>query len=81
MEGRSGRIRATLAQLITEGYTAKEVANALKLSVKTAVFHKMAIMDKLGLHSTAELTRYAIENGIARTTHGLRAKGASNVSN
>jgi len=52
-------------QLIAEGCTAKEIANVLKLSVKTAVFHKMAIMDKLGLRTTAELTRYALEHGIA----------------
>ena len=54
-------------QLVAEGCTAKEVANVLKLSVKTAVFHKMAIMDKLGLRTTAELTRYALEHGIATT--------------
>ncbi|HEY6392394.1 MAG TPA: response regulator transcription factor, partial [Bryobacteraceae bacterium] len=53
-------------QMVAEGYTAKEIANQLNLSVKTAVFHKMAIMDKLGLRTTAELTRYAIENGIVR---------------
>ena len=66
-------------QLVAEGRTAKEIANALKLSVKTAVFHKMAIMEKLGLHSTAELTRYAMEHGIATTTPSLRATTASNV--
>ena len=51
-------------QLIAQGRTAKEIANALGLSVKTAVFHKVAIMDKLGLRTTAELTRYALEHGI-----------------
>src|ERR1700693_1016932 len=55
-------------QLVAEGCTAKEIANVLKLSVKTAVFHKMAIMDKLGLRTTAELTRYALEQGIANAT-------------
>jgi len=55
-------------QLVAEGCTAKEIANVLKLSVKTAVFHKMAIMDKLGLRTTAELTRYALEKGIATVT-------------
>ena len=55
-------------QLVAEGCTAKEIANVLKLSVKTAVFHKMAIMDKLGLRTTAELTRYALEQGIASVT-------------
>ncbi len=51
-------------QLVAEGCTAKEIGIQLNLSVKTAVFHKMAIMDKLGLRTTAELTRYAIENNI-----------------
>jgi DNA-binding NarL/FixJ family response regulator len=65
-------------QLIAEGCTAKEIANVLKLSVKTAVFHKMAIMDKLGLRTTAELTRYALEHGIAPATDQALAKGAKN---
>jgi DNA-binding NarL/FixJ family response regulator len=55
-------------QLVAEGCTAKEIANILRLSVKTAVFHKMAVMDKLGLRTTAELTRYALEHGIATAT-------------
>ena len=44
-------------QLVAEGCNAKEIANQLSLSVKTAVFHKMAIMDKLSLRTRAELTR------------------------
>jgi len=63
--GLTARQREVL-QLVAEGYTAKEIANSLNLSVKTAVFHKMAIMDKLGLRTTAELTRYALEHGIPR---------------
>jgi DNA-binding NarL/FixJ family response regulator len=51
-------------QLVAEGYTAKEIATSLNLSVKTAVFHRMAIRDKLGLRTTAALTRYALENGM-----------------
>jgi DNA-binding NarL/FixJ family response regulator len=54
--------------LVAQGRTAKEIANALSLSVKTAVFHKMAIMDKLGLRTTADLTRYALEHGILSST-------------
>jgi DNA-binding NarL/FixJ family response regulator len=54
-------------QLVAQGRTAKEIANALSLSVKTAVFHKMSIMDKLGLRTTADLTRYALEHGILST--------------
>jgi DNA-binding NarL/FixJ family response regulator len=52
-------------QLVADGYTAKEIANSLNLSVKTAVFHRMAIRDKLGLRTTAALTKYALENGIS----------------
>jgi DNA-binding NarL/FixJ family response regulator len=55
-------------QLVAEGCTAKEIASALNLSVKTAVFHKTAIMDKLGLRTTAELTRYALERGVVPVT-------------
>jgi DNA-binding NarL/FixJ family response regulator len=51
-------------QLVAQGRTAKEIACTLGFSVKTAVFHKMAIMDKLGLRTTADLTRYALDHGI-----------------
>jgi DNA-binding NarL/FixJ family response regulator len=68
-------------QLVSEGCTAKEIANALKLSVKTAVFHKMALMEKLELHTTAELTRYALEHGIGTTTYHPWTKSATNSQN
>lgn len=51
-------------QLVAEGYSAKEIANALRISIKTAEFHKAGIMQKLGLHTTADLTKYALEHGI-----------------
>jgi DNA-binding NarL/FixJ family response regulator len=51
-------------RLIAEGRSGKEVAKALSISLKTAQFHKTAIMEKLGVHSTAELTKYAMEHGI-----------------
>jgi DNA-binding NarL/FixJ family response regulator len=51
-------------QLVAEGYSAKEIAASLKLSVKTVEFHKSALMQKLRLHTTAELTKYAIERGL-----------------
>jgi DNA-binding NarL/FixJ family response regulator len=56
--------QSEVLQLVAQGRTAKEIANALGLSVKTAVFHKMAVMDKLGLRTTADLTRYALQHGI-----------------
>lgn len=51
-------------QLLAEGRTSKEVAVALNLSVKTAETHRTNLMRKLGLHSVADLTLYAVRNGI-----------------
>jgi DNA-binding NarL/FixJ family response regulator len=51
-------------QLIAEGRSAKEVAAILKISTRTAEAHKAHILEVLGVRSTAELTQYAIRNGI-----------------
>ena len=51
-------------QLLAEGRTSKEVAVTLNLSVKTAETHRTNLMRKLGLHCVADLTRYAVRNGI-----------------
>lgn len=51
-------------QLIAQGSSAKDVANRLNISVRTAEFHRAAIMQRLGLHSTAQMTRYAISNNL-----------------
>ncbi|MCC6140971.1 MAG: response regulator transcription factor [Nitrospira sp.] len=47
-------------QLVAEGNTVKEIATALDISPKTVEFHKAQLMDQLDLHTTAELTRYAL---------------------
>jgi DNA-binding NarL/FixJ family response regulator len=51
-------------QLIAEGKTNKEIATALKLSVYTVDAHRGRIMEKLNLHSTGELVRFAVRNGL-----------------
>ena len=51
-------------QLLAEGKTTKEVATALNLSVKTAETHRTNLMRKLDIHSVADLTIYAVRNGI-----------------
>ena len=51
-------------QLVAEGHTTKEIAGALKLSVKTAESYRSRIMEKLGIHETAGLVRYAIRCGL-----------------
>ena len=51
-------------QLIAEGASTSHIANELHLSVKTVETHRKHIMDKLGLRSVAELTKYAIREGL-----------------
>jgi DNA-binding NarL/FixJ family response regulator len=51
-------------QLMAEGYATKEVAHRLRVSVKTVETHRRQIMEKLDLHSVAELTKYAIREGL-----------------
>jgi DNA-binding NarL/FixJ family response regulator len=51
-------------QLVAEGRSVKEIANLLEISAKTVEFHKCALMERLDIHTTAELTRYAIEHGL-----------------
>jgi len=51
-------------QLIAEGKTSKEIASTLSISTKTAENHRKNIMEKLDIHSVAELTKYAVRQGI-----------------
>ena len=51
-------------QLVAEGRGTKEVATILNVSVKTVEFHKSRIMQQLDIHTTADLTKYAITHGI-----------------
>jgi two-component system, NarL family, response regulator NreC len=51
-------------QLVAEGKTTKEIASLLGISVKTAESHRMKIMERLGIHDTAGLVRYAIREGL-----------------
>jgi DNA-binding NarL/FixJ family response regulator len=62
-DGLSPREREVL-QLIAEGYTNKEMAEILSLSIKTIQTHRMNLMSKLGLHDRAELIKYAIQRKI-----------------
>jgi DNA-binding NarL/FixJ family response regulator len=59
----TGREREVL-QMIASGKTNKEIATELKLSVYTVDAHRGRIMEKLNLHSTGELVRFAVRNGL-----------------
>lgn len=51
-------------QLIAEGYTSKEIAEMLSLSVKTVQAHRTSLMQKLDLHDRGDLIKYAIQKRI-----------------
>jgi len=61
----SGREREVL-QRLAEGAGTRQIAEALNLSPKTVESHRAQLMDKLGLHSIAELTKLAIREGLTR---------------
>ena len=55
-------------QLVAEGSANKQVADTLGISIKTVEKHRQHLMDKLNIHDTAGLTRYAISNGIIESS-------------
>jgi DNA-binding NarL/FixJ family response regulator len=59
----SARERETL-QRIASGESTKQIAAAFGVSNKTVETHRRRIMDKLGVHSIAELTKYAVQHGL-----------------
>lgn len=66
---KADRIRLTsreseVLQLVAEGSANKQVAAQLGISIKTVEKHRQHLMDKLNIHDTAGLTRYAISTGV-----------------
>lgn len=53
-------------QLIAEGKSTKDAASLLGISVKTAESHRMRLMQKLDIHETASLVRYAVRRGLVQ---------------
>lgn len=53
-----------ILQLIAEGYTSKQIAEILVISVKTVQAHRNRLMQKLDLHNRGELIKYAIQKKI-----------------
>jgi two-component system response regulator NreC len=65
LDGLTDREQEVLKYL-AEGTANEEIASALVISIKTVARHRENIMQKLGLHSRAELVRYAIRKGIIK---------------
>lgn len=59
---------AEVLQLIAEGEANKQIAGELGISIKTVEKHRSQLMQKLGIHDTAGLTRYAIAEGIIESS-------------
>jgi len=53
-----------ILQLLAEGKQNKEIAEITNISVRTVEFHRSRLMTRLGAHSVAELTRFAIQEGV-----------------
>jgi DNA-binding NarL/FixJ family response regulator len=59
---------AEVLQLVAEGSANKQVADKLSISIKTVEKHRQNLMDKLNIHDTAGLTRYAIAAGVIESS-------------
>lgn len=55
-----------ILRLIAQGYTNRQIAGSLNLSVRTVESHRSNLMDKLNLHSRLDLVRYASEHGLIK---------------
>jgi DNA-binding NarL/FixJ family response regulator len=66
-EGVNGQLSVRerqVLQLVGEGHSTKKIASLLGISAKTADTHRTKLMEKLDIHQTAGLVRYAIRNGL-----------------
>lgn len=59
---------AEVLQLVAEGSANKQIAAELRISIKTVEKHRQHLMDKLNIHDTAGLTRYAISAGVIESS-------------
>jgi len=65
---------AEVLQLIAEGRANKQIAGELGISIKTVEKHRQQVMNKLGIHDVAGLTRHAIAKGIIEGASGLKPR-------
>jgi DNA-binding NarL/FixJ family response regulator len=65
-----------LVQLLSEGYSTQQIAQRLHISVKTVATHRENVLNKLNISSIAELTRYAIREGLSSLDLACRSTTA-----
>jgi len=53
-----------VVKLVAEGKSGSEIASMLRISLKTVKVHRLNIMNKLNIHNTAEIVKYAVRNGL-----------------
>jgi DNA-binding NarL/FixJ family response regulator len=61
-----------ILRLLVQGYTNRQIADTLKLSVRTVEYHRAHLTSKLGLHSRVDLVRYAAEHKLLGGSDPLR---------
>jgi two-component system response regulator len=61
------RRQTEVVRLIADGYSNRQIARLLCVSIKTVEKHRQALMDKLDIHEVANLTRYAVSNGLVES--------------
>jgi DNA-binding NarL/FixJ family response regulator len=60
--------------LIAEGYSNREMAEQLSVSIKTVEKHRQSLMDKLNIHQVAKLTRYAVSSGVVESNLSAKSR-------
>ena len=66
--GRLTPRQTEVLSLLADGHSTSEIARRLNLSIKTIETHRMALMDRLGIHNLAGLIRFAIVVGLVPLT-------------
>ena len=61
----SGR-EIEVVQLVAEGFSSKEIASRLSLSVRTVEKHRANIMEKIGVREVASLVRWCVQSGLVK---------------
>jgi DNA-binding NarL/FixJ family response regulator len=68
--------QSEVLKLIAEGFPNKKIADSLSISIKTVEKHRQEVMNKLNIHNTAMLARYAVFIGLVESDPGFRWAGS-----